>query len=65
MRIPDPAPNVSRQISVVKGRSRDTAWFSILDSKWPAIRAGQEAWLSPGNFYEAGRQKKSLRDMMA
>jgi RimJ/RimL family protein N-acetyltransferase len=27
---------------IVKLRNRDTAWFSILDSEWPAIRANFE-----------------------
>jgi RimJ/RimL family protein N-acetyltransferase len=34
-----------RQHYIVKGLNRDTAWFSILDSEWPAIRAGMERWL--------------------
>ncbi|MDQ2683954.1 MAG: GNAT family N-acetyltransferase [Chloroflexota bacterium] len=48
---------------VVKGRNRDTAWFSILDSDWPAIRANFERWLDPGNFDENGRQKVSLGEL--
>ena len=35
-----------RQHYIVKGRNRDTAWFSILDSEWPAIRAAMERWLA-------------------
>ncbi|SIS82934.1 Protein N-acetyltransferase, RimJ/RimL family [Roseivivax lentus] len=49
-----------RQARVSKGRNRDTAWFSILDSEWPALQARLEAWLSPGNFDESGRQKRPL-----
>ena len=49
-----------RQDMVVKGENRDTAWFSILDSEWPRIKAGFEAWLSPDNFDADGRQKQSL-----
>lgn len=45
---------------IVKGRNRDTAWFSILDSEWPAIRANFEAWLSPDNFDDGGQQIRSL-----
>ncbi|MDP3256985.1 MAG: GNAT family protein, partial [Bosea sp. (in: a-proteobacteria)] len=45
-----------RQHMVVKGRNRDTAWFSILDSEWPAVNAAFEAWLDPANFDAAGRQ---------
>ncbi len=49
-----------RQAVMYKGRNRDTDWFSILDKEWPAVRAGFEAWLAPGNFDAAGRQKKKL-----
>lgn len=48
---------------VVKGRNRDTAWFSILDSDWPAIRANFAAWLAPENFDGDNRQKVSLGDL--
>jgi len=51
-----------RQAAVYKGRSRDTAWFSILDAEWPAIRAGFEAWLDPGNFAPDGTQRTRLND---
>lgn len=49
-----------RQHMIVKGRNRDTAWFSMLDSEWPARKAGFEAWLAPANFDAEGRQKLSL-----
>ena len=49
-----------RQAVVYKGRSRDTAWFSIVDSEWPRVRAAFEGWLDPRNFDAAGRQKRSL-----
>jgi RimJ/RimL family protein N-acetyltransferase len=48
------------QHRIVKARNRDTAWFSILDHEWPAIRANFEVWLDPGNFDEEGRQRRSL-----
>lgn len=51
---------VFRQHMIVKGRNRDTAWYSMLDSEWPAIRAGFEAWLAPDNFDAEGRQRRSL-----
>lgn len=51
-----------RQHRVTKGRNRDTAWFSMLDHEWPAIRARFEAWLEPGNFDDDGRQKRRLED---
>jgi len=56
---------VFRQHLVVKGRNRDTAWFSILDGEWPAVRSAFEAWLRPDNFDEAGRQRRSLADFRA
>ncbi len=56
---------VFRQHLVVKGRNRDTAWFSILDGEWPPVRAAFEAWLAPENFDSEGRQRKSLSDMRA
>lgn len=54
-----------RQHMVVKGKNRDTAWFSILDSEWPAINAAFEAWLDPGNFDSDGQQKARLESFRA
>jgi len=51
---------VFRQHMVVKGRNRDSAWFSILDGEWPAVGAAFAAWLAPGNFDADGRQRASL-----
>ena len=51
---------IFRQHMVVKGRNRDTAWFSLLDREWPAVRAAFERWLAPDNFDAAGRQRASL-----
>jgi len=51
---------VFRQHQIVKGRNRDTAWFSILDGEWPSIRAAFEAWLAPENFDTDGRQRTPL-----
>jgi RimJ/RimL family protein N-acetyltransferase len=50
---------------VAKGRNRDTAWFSIIDEEWPALRECYEAWLAPDNFDAAGRQRSSLGDLTA
>lgn len=52
-----------RQHMVVKGKNRDTAWFSILDSEWPARKAAFERWLAPENFDGEGRQRVSLVEM--
>ena len=51
---------IFRQHLVVKGRNRDTAWFSILDNEWPVRRKALLSWLAPENFDSDGRQKRSL-----
>ena len=51
---------IFRSHMIVKGRSRDTAWFSMLDSEWPARKAAFERWVSPANFDHAGRQREPL-----
>ncbi|NIZ03239.1 GNAT family N-acetyltransferase [Thalassospira lucentensis] len=52
-----------RNAIVYKGRNRDTAWFSIIDTEWPAIRAAFEAWMAPDNFDENGKQRQRLQDL--
>lgn len=52
---------VFRQDRIVKGESRDTAWYSMIDGEWPAIRAEYERWLDEGNFEEGGVQRTKLR----
>ncbi len=49
-----------RQYLISKGRNRDNAWFSMLDSEWPARKANFETWLSADNFTADGKQKQSL-----
>ena len=49
-----------RNAMVYKRRTRDTDWFSIVDSEWPAVRQALEAWLAPENFDEEGKQRQSL-----
>jgi RimJ/RimL family protein N-acetyltransferase len=49
-----------RQHIIAKGRNRDNAWFSMLDSEWPARKRNFERWLAPDNFDSEGRQKISL-----
>ena len=49
-----------RQATMYKGRNRDTAWYSIIDTEWPRIKAAFEAWLDPANFDADGRQKQPL-----
>jgi RimJ/RimL family protein N-acetyltransferase len=55
---------IFRQHMVVKGRNRDTAWYSITDQQWPAIRTGFESWLAPENFDGEGAQRRSLRELI-
>jgi RimJ/RimL family protein N-acetyltransferase len=54
-----------RQYLIAKGRNRDNAWFSMLDSEWPARKAAFERWLAPENFDRDGRQRTSLRALNA
>lgn len=49
-----------RQAVVYKGRSRDTAWYSVIDAEWPYLQAGFQRWLDPRNFDSAGRPIASL-----
>jgi len=49
-----------RQATLTRGRNRDTAWFSVIDSEWPALRGAFERWLDPANFDAAGQQRRSL-----
>jgi RimJ/RimL family protein N-acetyltransferase len=51
---------VFRQHLVVKGENRDTAWYSIIDKEWPALRLAYENWLEPSNFDSEGRQRRRL-----
>jgi RimJ/RimL family protein N-acetyltransferase len=54
-----------RNAMVYKGRTRDTDWFSITDSEWPAVRKALEAWLAPENFDGEGKQRQSLSALQA
>ncbi len=54
---------IFRQHMLLKGQNRDTAWFSMLDSEWPARKAAFEAWLDTANFDANGRQRKSLAQL--
>jgi len=56
---------IFRQTVVVKRRNRDTAWFSIIDGEWPALRAAYELWLAPENFDATGNQRRRLSELIA
>lgn len=51
-----------RQAVIYKGRNRDTAWFSMIDTEWPALRRAYEKWLATENFDADGRQRRKLTD---
>lgn len=48
---------------IVRGRNRDTAWYSITAEEWPAVKAAFEAWLDPDNFAANGEQKTALSSL--
>jgi RimJ/RimL family protein N-acetyltransferase len=52
-----------RQHLIAKGRNRDNAWFSMLDSEWPARKEAYERWLTPANFGADGKQRTSLSEL--
>jgi RimJ/RimL family protein N-acetyltransferase len=52
-----------RQAIVVKGRNRDTAWYSVIDGEWPLLKQSFERWLAAENFDAAGRQRISLSSL--
>jgi len=56
---------IFRQAVIYKGRNRDTAWFSMIDGEWPALKRAYEQWLAPGNFDAEGRQRRKLTDLIS
>ena len=50
-----------RQHMVIKDRNRDTAWYSIIDSEWPALATSYDRWLAADNFDANGQQLSALR----
>ena len=56
---------IFRQHMVVKGENRDTAWYSIIDKEWPALRQAYDQWLDPSNFDGEGQQKRRLEAFCA
>jgi RimJ/RimL family protein N-acetyltransferase len=49
-----------RQHMIQRGRSRDTAWFSMLDSEWASYKTAFAQWLSRDNFPDGATQKRTL-----
>jgi RimJ/RimL family protein N-acetyltransferase len=56
---------IFRNHMVAKGANRDTAWYSIIDSEWPALKRAYENWLDPANFDAEGNQRRRLEDFRA
>jgi len=55
---------VFRQHMVVKGKNRDTTWYSIISTQWSPVAAGFEKWLALDNQPKSG-QIKSLEECRA
>ena len=51
---------IFRDHMIIKGRSRDTAWFAMLEAEWPARKAAFERWLARDNFDADGAQSKKF-----
>jgi RimJ/RimL family protein N-acetyltransferase len=47
----------------VKGRQRETDWFSIIAPEWPACRDALSAWLAPENFAPDGTARRGLAEL--
>ncbi|KAH7031531.1 N-acetyltransferase GCN5, partial [Microdochium trichocladiopsis] len=66
---------VFRKHRIVRGRNRDTRWYSVVDDEWfgrvgdgegrgrGGLRAGFEEWLRDDNFGEDGVQKRTLEQV--
>lgn len=52
-----------RQAIVIKGRNRDTNWYSITDREWPLIKQSFNDWLAMENFDSRGKQIARLQDL--
>jgi RimJ/RimL family protein N-acetyltransferase len=53
---------IFRKHMIIKGRNRDTAWYSMTDEEWPSRKRAFEKWLDPSNFDANGRQLRSLSE---
>jgi RimJ/RimL family protein N-acetyltransferase len=52
-----------RRATIVRGRSRDTTWYSMIGDEWPGLKSAYERWLDPSNFDSAGKQRQRLGDL--
>jgi RimJ/RimL family protein N-acetyltransferase len=53
---------IFRKHMIIKGRNRDTAWYSMTDEEWPSRKIAFEKWLDPSNFDANGHQLRSLSE---
>ena len=56
---------IFRQHMIVRGKNRDTAWYSLLDREWPTANETFQRWLAPENFDSDGQQRNSLAAIRA
>jgi RimJ/RimL family protein N-acetyltransferase len=56
---------VFRKHMIIKGESRDTAWYAMTDDDWAIAKPAFETWLSPSNFDASGKQIKTLAELRA
>ena len=54
-----------RRAVIIRNRSRDTAWFAMIDEEWPMLKVAYERWLAPENFDARGRQNTRLSELTA
>jgi RimJ/RimL family protein N-acetyltransferase len=52
-----------RMHMVVKGRRRDSDWYSMIEDEWPSRRDALQAWLAPENFAPDGTMRRSVREI--
>ncbi|MDH5534003.1 MAG: GNAT family N-acetyltransferase [Betaproteobacteria bacterium] len=54
---------IFRQAVVYKERSRDTAWYAVIDRDWLELEKAYLQWLEAGNFDAGGAQRVALSSL--
>lgn len=52
-----------RQDQINKGKSRDSVWYSIIDSEWPTCKKAFQMWLNDENFDEQQQQRRRVEEI--
>ena len=52
---------IFRQMFIIKGRNRDSAWYSIINKEWKKLKKGYIRFLKPFNFNKNYKQLKKLK----